>query len=197
MKTLTTSLLCLALLTACGAAPGGDATAAADSSADAAAPAGDADADAATPDAGANEGHFEVDGVEHRFRSENGLVMRTPSVDAEGVTLLTIETYTPPNSLYLKADLFVATGDDGEGEYQLGRLGDEGHRNVPGRGQVMLAIETDPEAGRRIIPSGGGTLTLRREGDTWVGEFELTGDGMFRAEDAPPVTGGFRVRAAD
>lgn len=196
MKTLLPSLLCLALLTACGAAPGGDAAPAADAAADAAsAPA--SDEGRAASSAGANEAHFEVDGVEHRFRSDDGMVVRTPAVDAEGVTLLTIETYTPPNTLYLKADLFVATGDDGEGEYQLGRLGDDGHRNVPGRGQVVLAIETDPEAGRQMIPSGGGTLVLRRDGDAWVGEFELTGDGMFRAEDAPPVRGGFRVRAAD
>ena len=198
---LPSCLVTLSLLAAC-AGPAGDAPA--DRAAVAGDPASAAPADddagdeaAAATATGPHGARFVVDGTEHAFRSGEGHVWLNAIVDVPEVQQLTLETYTPENSLYAKADLYVPTGTDPSGEYQLGRHNAPENLNVVGRGQLLLAIETDPEAGRRLLPSGAGRLRLHRDGDAWIAEFEFTGDGMFRPADAPAITGELRVVPAD
>ena len=182
------------LISACGASPGGDAEAPAATQA-ATNPAADATdpAPSAAPADAANvsSAQLAMDGVDHAFGGDNGRYTRGATFDAEGVEQVMLETYQAETDYYFKAELFVATGAEAEGEYALGVLGAEGVRNQPGRGQVMVSV---PSAdGRQLVVSGGGTLRLRRDGAAWVGEFELTGDGNFRPVDAAPVTGAFRI----
>ncbi len=202
---LPSCLVTLSLLAACSGpaadAPADRAAAAGDAAAAPAASAGDGDGDGTAGESPAATGphgaRFVVDGTEYAFRSSEGHVWRNAIVDVADVQQLTLETYNPENSLYAKADLYVQAGTDPSGEYLLGRHNAPENLNIPGRGQLLLAVETDPETGRRLLPSGAGSLRLRRDGEAWVAEFEYTGDGMFRPADAPAITGDLRVVPAD
>ena len=202
LSRLLPASLALLLLAACGGAPSSDGEAVlpagessgessgqgATANQDAAQTASDSPAEAAA-DAGPHSARIEIDGEVHEFKSGNGGVYRNAVHDAPDIETITLETYTEANDLYVKADFNVAKGADPAGEYVAGLLGQPEHRGVAGHGQVNVAIETDPAVGRRMVPSGSGRFTVSREGDAYRVDFEIGGDGNFRAKDAEPVRG--------
>jgi hypothetical protein len=130
----------------------------------------------ATPAAavtGANALRFTIDGAEHQVQTDSGSALREAAMGAEGIDAVTIEVYNSDNTLYAKADLFVASAEAAEGEYALGALGDEGVRNHPRRGQVSLAVD-DAGGVRQMVVSKDGQLSLRREGEALVAEFSFS-----------------------
>jgi hypothetical protein len=133
-------------------------------------------AEPATPAAavsGANALRFTIDGAEHQVQTDSGSALREAAMGAEGIEAVTIEVYNSDNTLYAKADLFVASGEAAEGEYALGALGDEGVRNHPRRGQVSLAVD-DAGGVRQMVVSKDGQLSLRRDGEALVAEFSFS-----------------------
>lgn len=117
---------------------------------------------------------------------------RLPVYGVDGVEAVELEVLDADNTVFAKADLFVAVGAPLEGVYGLGLRGQEGIVNVPGQGQVITAIEeTD---GRSMRVSGDGKLTLKREGDFLLASFEYRLNG-FNAEPLDqPVRGSLRIR---
>lgn len=142
---------------------------------------------------GANALQLTVDGSDHAVRNASGSAMRLPVIDAEGVESLTIEVYNEANTLYAKADLFVAASEMSEGSYTLGSFGSEGVRNTPRRGQLALAIEGAD--GRRMIVSADGELRLRREGRALVADFEFSRS-AFMGESPVQARGQLRIGEA-
>lgn len=142
---------------------------------------------------GANALQLTVDGSDHAVRNASGSAMRLPVIDAEGVESLTIEVYNEANTLYAKADLFVAASEMSEGSYTLGSFGSEGVRNTPRRGQLALAIEGAD--GRRMIVSADGELRLRREGRALVADFEFSRS-AFMGESPLQARGQLRIGEA-
>lgn len=185
--------LTLIVLAGCGASP--SSTTEPVITEDAAAPSTADEATRPANQAGANSARFDVDGSVHEFISEQGGMYRNQMVDAPDVEMVTFEAVTEANDLYAKVDLNVPKGGDPSGEYVAGNLGKPEHRNLVGHGQVTLAVETDPVAGRDMYPSGSGRITVKREGDRYRADFEVGGDGMFRALDASPITGHVQVPA--
>lgn len=187
-----TALLLAAGLSAC-APSSQEAPAAADTpAASEAAPtgAGTAATAAVVASEGANALQLNVDGSDHAVRNASGSAMRLPVIDAEGVESLTLEVYNEANTLYAKADLFVAAAETSEGSYQLGSFGSEGVRNTPRRGQLTLAIEGAD--GRRMIASADGELRLRREGQALVADFEFSRS-AFMGESPVQARGQLRI----
>lgn len=187
-----TALLLAAGLGACAPSSEEAPAAAASSAASEAAPTG-ADTATTTETAAsesANALQLNVDGSDHAVRNASGSAMRLPVIDAEGVESLTLEVYNEANTLYAKADLFVAASETSEGSYQLGSFGTEGVRNTPRRGQLTLAIEGAD--GRRMIASADGELRLRREGQALVADFEFSRS-AFMGETPLQARGQLRV----
>lgn len=187
-----TALLLAAGLSACTPSSQ-EAPAAADTpAASEAAPTGAATAATAAVVAseGANALQLNVDGSDHAVRNASGSAMRLPVIEAEGVESLTLEVYNEANTLYAKADLFVAASETSEGSYQLGSFGTEGVRNTPRRGQLTLAIEGAD--GRRMIASADGELRLRREGQALVADFEFSRS-AFMGESPVQARGQLRI----
>ena len=169
-------------------AAGGSASSAA-AAASSSAPAEPAPAVAAAT--GANTLRFTIDGAEHQVQTDSGSALREPAMGAEGIDAVTIEVYNSGNTLYAKADLFVASGEAAEGDYALGALGDEGVRNHSRRGQVTLAVE-DEGGARQMVVSKDGQLSLRRDGEALVAEFSFSRS--FFGGDTPIAAAG-EIRA--
>lgn len=193
-RNVLSAALALLLLAGCSASTSSTPAPAASAEADARSSADQATSPANA--AGSNSASFVVDGETHAFRSNEGGMYRNAMVDAPDVEMVTLEAFTTANDLYAKVDVNVAKGSDPVGEYVAGSLGKPEHRNVVGHGQVTLAVEKSAESGRNMYPSGSGRITIKREGDQYRADFESGGDGMFRPEDAPAITGYVQVNAA-
>ena len=183
----------LCALAACGARPAADDTSGTAATPAPAAGAEVADAPVAEGSAGRNAGRIVVDGQTYEFRSDQGGLFRGTTHDAPDIEVITLESYTEANDLYAKVVFNVAKGASPEGEYVAGILGNPEHRTSVGHGQVTLAVEKDPAVGRRMFPSGSGRFTVTRVGDQYRVDFEIGGDGQFRAADAPMITGYLQV----
>lgn len=196
--------LAILLLASCGGSPPsgeaagtaasdspGESAASSESAADGQATDNAAEGSSATAsaDVGPNSARIEIDGQVHEFSSDNGGVFRNDVYDAPDIETVTLETYTEANDVYAKVDFNVARGAAAEGEYVAGMLGQPEHRGIAGHGQVTLAIEKDPAKGRQMLASGSGRFTVSRDGDVYRVDYEIGGDGQFRAKDAAPVTG--------
>lgn len=138
--------------------------------------------------AGGNQVQFEVDGQSYSFRTPE--VRHSRSRVAEHVVAHSFELANPGNSLYARIVLNVAQDQaDLSGEYAAVSLGDPDQHARVGVGEVVLAEETDPSRGRRMLPSGSGVIVVEHLAGRLRARFETGGDGLFREEGAAPVTG--------
>lgn len=149
---------------------------------------------AAEPQAAGNQARFVVDGQEFRFSTPG--IRRSRARAGEGVLAHSIELANDDNSLYARVVLQVPAGQEGlEGDYRAVQLGTPAAAGQAGVGEVVLAEETDARRGRRMLPSGSGSIRVRREGDGYVVAFDVRGDDLFRPADAGAITGELRFAA--
>lgn len=194
MPALRSSLLataCFCLLSACGG------TSQEGAGARPAEPPSSADVGAATASglsAGAHLLELRIGDARFGLRSDAGGLARGPVHGVDGVDAVSIEVLNPENTVYAKADLFVAAGAPIEGDYRLGLRGSPEVSNVPGRGQVITAIEEAEDRHMRV--SGDGTLSLRREGGMLVARFEYSLSAFSGEPLDAPVSGEMRVPAS-
>lgn len=140
--------------------------------------------------AGGNQVRFDVDGQSYGFRTPE--VRHSRSRVGEHVVAHSFELANAGNSLYARLVLNVAEGEtDLSGEYVAGSLGDPDLHARIGVGEVVLAEETDAARGRRMLPSGSGTIVVGHRAGRVQVRFETRGDGLFRDADAAPVAGTF------
>lgn len=173
------------LLAACGGAP--QAPTSSDTAQGTVAPAEPQAAEAT----GANALTLSIGATRHALRSDSGSALRSSVYGEEGVETLIIEVHNEDNTLYAKADLYLAAGAPVEGDYLLGHLGDAAIRNQPGHGQVMLAVEQDE--GRWMVVSGNGSLKLSRDAAGLSAQFDFDRNGMPMGVDIESVRGEMRV----
>lgn len=128
----------------------------------------------------------------HALDTHSARYTRWPAHGVDGVDGVELEVLDADNTVYAKADLFVAAGAPLDGVYRLGLRGEEGIANVPGHGQVITAIEESD--GRAMRVSGDGTLTLKQEGSAVMASFEYRLNGLNREPLDQPVSGSFRIR---
>ncbi|ODS64978.1 MULTISPECIES: hypothetical protein [unclassified Arenimonas] len=135
---------------------------------------------------GSNRVGFRVDGQAFAFRTPQ--VRHVRSRAAEGLVAESFELASGDQSLYARLVLLVPAGQaDLTGSYRAVSLDkDAGEAGV---GELLLAEETDPARGRRMFPSGAGRIEVEQREGYFTVRFEVTGDGLFREEDAAPVTG--------
>lgn len=144
--------------------------------------------------AAGNRARFVVDGQEFRFSTPG--IRRSRARAGEGVLAHSIELANDDNSLYARVVLQVPAGQAGlDGDYRAMQLGTPAAVGQAGVGEVMLAEETDARRGRRMLPSGSGSIRVRREGGDYVVAFEVRGDDLFRPAAAPAITGELRFAA--
>lgn len=144
--------------------------------------------------AAGNQARFVVDGQEFRFSTPG--IRRSRARAGEGVLAHSIELANDDNSLYARVVLQVPAGQAGlDGDYRAVQLGSPGAVGQAGVGEVVLAEETDARRGRRMLPSGSGSIRVRREGADYVVVFEIRGDDLFRPADAGAITGELRFAA--
>ena len=62
-------------------------------------------------------------------------------------------------------------------------------------GVLAELIPPDARRGRRMLPSGSGSIRVRREGEGYVVAFDVRGDDLFRPADAGAITGELRFAA--
>ncbi|WP_374602545.1 hypothetical protein [Arenimonas sp.] len=137
---------------------------------------------------GGNQVSFEVDGQPFSFRTPE--VRHSRARVAENVVAYSFELANPDNSLYARLVLNVPEGQqDLSGEYAAVSLGDPAQQARSGVGEVVLAEETDPGRGRRMLPSGSGVIEVDHQAGRLRVSFETRGDGLFREAGAAPVTG--------
>lgn len=135
---------------------------------------------------GSNRVGFRVDGQAFAFRTPQ--VRHVRSRAAEGLVAESFELASSDHSLYARLVLLVPAGQaDLSGSYRAVSL-DKGGGEA-GVGELLLAEETDPGRGRRMFPSGAGRIEVEQREGYFTVRFEITGDGLFREEDAAPVTG--------
>lgn len=135
---------------------------------------------------GSNRVGFRVDGQAFAFRTPQ--VRHVRSRAAEGLVAESFELASSDQSLYARLVLLVpANQSDLSGSYRAVSL--EKGAGEAGVGELLLAEETDPGRGRRMFPSGGGRIEVEQREGSFTVRFEVTGDGLFRDEDAAPVTG--------
>lgn len=140
--------------------------------------------------AGGNQVRFEVDGQSYAFRTPE--VRHSRSRVGAQIVAHSFELANPENSLYARLVLNVDEGKtDLSGEYVAASLGNPDLRAQAGVGEVVLAEETDAARGRRMLPSGSGTIVVGQQAGRVQVRFETRGDGLFRDADAAPVTGTF------
>lgn len=142
--------------------------------------------------AGGNQVRFEVDGQSFAFRTPE--VRHSRSRVGTKIVAHSFELANAENSLYARLVLNVDEGEgetDLSGEYVAASLGDPDLRALAGVGEVVLAEETDAVRGRRMLPSGSGTIVVGQQAGRVQVRFETRGDGLFRDADAAPVTGTF------
>lgn len=139
--------------------------------------------------AGGNRAWFDVDGEVFRFRTPE---VRHSRVKAgEGVVAEHFELERPDRGIYVRLVLQVDEArEDLSGEYEAVSLDDPAQAGRAGVGEVVLAEETDPARGRRMLPSGSGRILVVQAENRLEVQFETGGDGLFRAADAAPVKGG-------
>lgn len=146
-------------------------------------PAPDADAPA-----GGNLAWFEVDGEVFRFRTPE--VRHSRSLAGEKVVAEHFELVRPDNGLYVRLVLQVDEDRrDLSGVYEAVSLDDAAQAGRVGVGEVVLAEETAPARGRRMLPSGSGRIEVKQADGRLKVRFSTRGDGLFRSEQAAPVTG--------
>ncbi|MBY4597141.1 hypothetical protein K3217_16605 [bacterium BD-1] len=144
--------------------------------------------------AAGNQARFVVDGHEFRFSTPG--IRRSRARAGEGVVAHSIELANDDNSLYARVVLQVPAGQAFlDGDYRAMPLGAPGAAGQAGVGEVVLAEETDVRRGRRMLPSGSGSIQVRREGGDYVVAFEVRGDDLFRPAGAPAITGELRFSA--
>lgn len=144
--------------------------------------------------AAANQARFVVDGQEFRFSTPG--IRRSRARAGDGVLAHSIELANDDNSLYARVVLQVPAGQANlDGDYRAMPLGAPGAAGQAGVGEVVLAEETDARRGRRMLPSGSGSIRVRREGGDYVVAFEVRGDDLFRPAAAPAITGELRFPA--
>lgn len=144
--------------------------------------------------AAANQARFVVDGQEFRFSTPG--IRRSRARAGDGVLAHSIELANDDNSLYARVVLQVPAGQANlDGEYRAMPLGTPATAGQVGVGEVVLAEETDARRGRRMLPSGSGSIRVRREGGDYVVAFEVRGDDLFRPAAAPAITGELRFPA--
>jgi len=137
---------------------------------------------------GGNLVRFEVDGQDYAFRTPE--VRHSRARVAENVVAQSFELANPDNSLYARLVLNVADDAvDLSGEYAAVALDSQAQREKLGVGEVVLAEETDPVRGRRMLPSGSGVIVVEHAQGRLKVRFSTGGDGLFRDADASPVVG--------
>lgn len=137
-------------------------------------------------DTGSNRVQFTVDGRTFAFRTPQ--VRRGRARAGEGVVAESFELASPDQSLYARLVLYVAAGrEDLAGDYRVALPGEAGAAR--GTAELLLAEETDLARGRRMFPSGDGEVRVQARDGYFEVRFEFTGDDLFRAADAAPVTG--------
>ena len=139
--------------------------------------------------AGGNQAWFGVDGEVFRFRTPEVRHSRVRAGD--GLVAEHFELERPDKALYVRLVLQVDPDRrDLSGEYAAVSLDDPAQAGRAGVGEVVLAEETDPGRGRRMLPSGSGRIDVVQSDGRLEVRFETGGDGLFRAADAAPVKGG-------
>lgn len=146
------------------------------------------------PQVAGNQARFVVDGQEFRFSTPG--IRRSRARAGDGVLAHSIELANDDNSLYARVVLQVPAGQANlDGEYRAMPLGTAAAAGQVGVGEVVLAEETDARRGRRMLPSGSGSIRVRRVGGDYVVAFEVRGDDLFRPAAAPAITGELRFPA--
>lgn len=143
-------------------------------------------ADTAEPGTGGNRVSFTVDGQSFTFRTPQ--VRHGRARAGTEVVAASFELSSADESLYARLVLHVEPGrTDLSGTYPLVSPDRDGVR--AGVAELLLAEETDPSRGRRMFPSGGGEVRVDHRDGHYTVRFTSTGDDLFRAANAPPVTG--------
>lgn len=137
---------------------------------------------------GGNQVRFDVDGTAFAFRTPE--VRHSRASVGTNLVAQSFELANADNSLYARLVLNVeADRADLSGRYDAVSLGDPEQRVRGGVGEVVLAEESDPGRGRRMLPSGSGVITVEHVGGRLKVDFSTGGDGLFRDRDAAPVSG--------
>jgi len=149
---------------------------------------------ASTEVQGANSLELRIGETRYALRSDSGGATRSPVYGVDGIEVVVVEVLNPENTVYAKADLYIAAGGAIEGEYALGHLGSPEVRNVPGRGQVVVAVEVGDEREMRV--SGDGSLRIERDGSGLVARFSYSLNAFGGQPLDAPVSGEMRVGQA-